>query len=348
MAEKIIVNGRFMEDRMHGLVRYSRELLDAFDQMLDKSLKVILVVPPTAHDIPQYKKIKVVKTGKRGGIIWEQTSLRKYVKKHKDAICLNLCNVAPLFVQPGVTAILDIMYKVNPSHYTTLRNRLSRCWHCLQYSYLTRHEKKIITISEFCKTEIAKYYPMAKNKIEVIPCAWQHIKGYKENEMWNKAYPFLSDGNFYFSLATLSKNKNGKWIIDVAKNNPDNVFAIGGKHYETEYSEIPSNVHMLGYISDEDACALMKHCKAFIFPSIYEGFGLPPLEALALGADVISSNAASLPEVLGESVHYIDPYDSNVDLDALMRETIEDKNSALNKYSWSDSARKLYELLVSI
>ena len=158
MSNKIIINGRFMEDRMHGLVRYSRELLNSLDQQITTSMDIMLLVPPTAHDVPNYKNIRVNKAGNHGGIYWEQTVLRRYVKSHKDSICLNLCNVTPLFVQPGVTAILDIMYKVNPSHYTTLRNRISRIWHCLQYSYITKHEKKVITISDFCKKEIEKYY----------------------------------------------------------------------------------------------------------------------------------------------------------------------------------------------
>ncbi len=345
---KIIINGRFMEDRMHGLVRYSRELLDALDSILNDNMDVVLVIPPTAYDVPKFKKIAVVQIGLKGHIIWEQTYLRKYVKHHPEYICLNLCNVSPLFVQPGVTAILDIMYKVNPSHYTSLRNRISRLWHCYQYKYLTKHEKKIITISNFCKGEIERNYPMACGKVEVVPCAWQHVLKYKENDDWSNKYPFLKDYGFFFSLATLSKNKNGKWIIEVAKNNPNEIFAIGGKHYETEYSAIPDNVHMLGYISDEDACALIKHCKAFVFPSIYEGFGLPPLEALALGANVISSNTTSLPEVLCDSVHYINPYDSNVDLEELIREEVGDAHNSLNKYSWEKSALSLLQVLKKV
>lgn len=348
MQKKIIINGRFMEDRMHGLVRYSRELLKALDPILDDSFEVKLIVSPKAHDIPKYENIEIETIGTHGGIRWEQTSLRHYVKHRKEAICLNLCNVTPLFVQPGITAILDIMYKVNPSHYTSIRNRISRLWHCFQYRYITNHEKKIITISQFCKKEIETHYPKSKGKVEVVPCSWQHVKEYTESIDWKERYPFLREKKFYFSLATLSKNKNGKWIIEVAKRNLGAVFAIGGKHYETEYNEIPENVHMLGYISDEDACALIKNCRAFIFPSLYEGFGLPPLEALALGTEVISSNAASLPEVLSDSVHYINPNDYDVDLEQLMNNPVGNKENALKGFSWVESADNLKKILKSM
>lgn len=346
MKKRYVINGRFMEDRMHGLVRYSRELTSELDKLLDNTFDIILLIPPTAKAIPAFRNIKIKKIGTCGGILWEQTALRKYLKQNHEYKCINLSNVAPLFVQPGITAILDIMYKVNPSHYTTPRNRISRLWHIFQYSYITKHEEAIITISDFCKGEIEKHYPNAKGKIHVIPCAWQHVLSYKENKEWDEKYPFLKDGQFFFSLATLSKNKNGKWIMEAAKNNPNAAFAIAGKHYETEYESVPENVHLLGYISDEDACALMKHCRAFIFPSLYEGFGLPPLEALALGANVIASNTTSLPEVLGKSVHYIDPLNPNVDLEALLSRKTEDRNNVLNRYSWEKSANKLKNILV--
>lgn len=345
MSIQFIINGRFMEDRMHGLVRYAREMTAALDKLLDDSMSVTILIPPTAKNVPHYKRIVVEKNGNYGGIRWEQTSLRKYVKTHKNAICINFCNVTPFGVQPGITAILDIMYKVNPSHYRSIRNRVSRYWHMLQYSYVTKHEKAIITISDFCKEEIEKHYSASKGKITVIPCAWQHVLNYIESPDWQNRYPYLKSGEFYFSLATLSKNKNGKWIIDVAKKNPKSVFAIGGKHYETEYDSIPDNVHMLGYISDEDACSLMKNCRAFIFPSLYEGFGLPPLEALALGADVIASQTTSLPEVLGNSVHYIDPHNTNINIDKLLSDKVMDRNEALEKFSWEKSADKLLKLM---
>ena len=342
MSIEVIVNGKFMAERMQGIVRYSRELLFALDRILTEDDDVVLIVPPNAVDIPEYKCIRVKATGKRKGIAWEQLDLGNYVRRNKGAVLLNLCNIAPFFVRPGITAVHDIMYKVNPSHYTTLRNKL---WHCLQYRYLFRHERAIITVSEFSKSEIEKNYPITKGKITVIPDAWQHVLDYRESPDWQARYPFLKDKGFFFSLATLAKNKNGRWIIEAARNNPNSVFAVAGKKYETESIDIPENVHMLGFVSDEDACALIRHCRAFIYPSIYEGFGLPPLEALALGAEVISSNSTSLPEVLGDSVHYIDPNRYDMDLNRVLAEPLAEAKGALEKYSWEKSARVLLRVL---
>lgn len=343
--KKYVINGKFMAERMQGIVRYAREMTKALDKYLDNEIEVILLIPKDAKDLPKLKKIKTEIIGDRTGIVWEQTDLRKYLKKHKDVTCINFCNICPLFVQPGITTIHDIMYKVNPQDYKIFRNKLSRYWHMFQYWYVTRHEKIITTVSNFSKEEIEKYYPCARGKITVIPNGWQHVLEYKESTDWQERYPFLKTKEYFFSLSTLSRNKNGKWIIENAKYNPDCVYAIAGKYYETDKFDIPENVHMLGFISDEDACALIKNCKAFIHPSLYEGFGLPPLEALALGAEVIASNVTSLPEVLGESVYYIDPGDFQVKLDNVLKQAVADSRYALNKYSWEKSVSKFKNLL---
>ncbi len=343
--KKYVINGKFLADRMQGIVRYARELTKALDKCLDGDIEVTLLIPNDAKNIPDLKKIKVEEIGKHTGMVWEQTDLRKYLKKHKDVICINFCNICPLFVQPGITTIHDIMYKVNPQDYKTFRNRLSRYWHMFQYWYIARHEKAITTVSNFSKGEIEKYYPRARGKITVIPNGWQHVLEYKESPDWQERYPFLKPKEYFFSLSTLSRNKNGKWIIENAKYNPDCVYAIAGKYYETDKLDIPENVHMLGFVSDEDACALIKNCKAFIHPSLYEGFGIPPLEALALGAEVIASNATALPEVLGESVRYIDPSDFQVKLDDVVKQTIADSSYVLDRYSWENSAKKLHDLI---
>ena len=216
MGKKYVINGKFLADRMQGIVRYAREITKSLDKCLDGDIEVTLLAPADAKDIPALKNIKFETIGKHTGMAWEQTDLRKYLKKHKDVTCINFCNICPLFVQPGITTIHDIMYKVNPQDYKTFRNKLSRYWHMFQYWYITRHEKVILTDSCFSKNEIEKYYLKATGKLQVIYCGWQHVLEYKESKDWQKRYPFLKPNEYFFSLSTLSRNKNGKWIMQNA------------------------------------------------------------------------------------------------------------------------------------
>ena len=89
----------------------------------------------------------------------------------------------------------------------------------------------------------------------------------------------------------------------------------------------------------------MKNCKAFIFPSFFEGFGIPPLEALSVGAKIIVSNSSCLPEIFGNSAYYIDPNKICTDLDELLSKSVESGEMILQKYRFSIFARQVLESL---
>ena len=112
-----------------------------------------------------------------------------------------------------------------------------------------------------------------------------------------------------------------------------------------------SNVKLLGYVTDGQVKTLMKNCRAFIFPSYYEGFGIPPLEALSVGAKIIVGKAASLPEIYKDAAIYIDPYNTDCNLEDLLSDF--DKTShaeavqkVLSEYSYDKAAQKLYNVLI--
>lgn len=341
-----VVNGLFMTQQMAGLQRYAYEMCKALDDFLVGG-QVIMLVPDRYQGSEKlFKNIEIIKFGRHKGLVWEQTDLRRYLKK-TGFLCINFCNVTPLYVKPGITAVHDLMFKVFPQWFTTLRNKISCVWHTYQAAYALKHEKFILCTSNFTKGVLESEYPVSRGKVVVTPVGWQHVSKFMENANWQRDYPYLERGKFYFSMATRAKNKNGQWLIDVAKKNPKSVFAVAGRSYEPESDDIPPNLHILGYVTDSDACSLMKYCKAFICPSFYEGFGDPPLEALALGAQIIVSNKSALPEVFEGAAHYIDPYDTDVDLEKLLREPVEDASTVLDKYSWSASAKILYDLIYS-
>ena len=105
------------------------------------------------------------------------------------------------------------------------------------------------------------------------------------------------------------------------------------------------NVIYVGRVSDAEARALYKYCKAFIFPSIYEGFGIPPMEALCMGASIIISDIPVFQRIYGDAAHYINPMNADVKLDEILKEPVEPAETVLSQYSWENSAKTLIEVL---
>ncbi len=337
----IVINGRFLLHRITGVERYAREIISELDQII-KPGDVIMAVPPEVKDIPKYQNIKVFKVGKLHNRLWEHISFPWYVFKNRG-VSLNLCNVAPLPSQ-GIVCIHDVKVKATPQYFS----KKFLLWYNILFKNAAKRAKKIITVSEFSKSEIVKYYHVNPDRICVIPNAWQHYERIEYDENALKKYGLQKD-QYFFSMCSLEPNKNFKWIAEVAKRNPDQMFTVAGSINRTVFAnglgfECPANMKLLGYVSDEEAKTLMRDCKAFLFPTFYEGFGIPPLEAISAGAKcVVVSDKDVMHEIFGDSVVYIDPnkYEMPelIDLSAKSREEI------LLKYSWKKSAKELYQLL---
>ena len=142
-----------------------------------------------------------------------------------------------------------------------------------------------------------------------------------------------------------------KWIARHAELFPNEVFAVSGKPLPTavapELEKMKSlpNIIMTGYLSDGEVKSLLSRAKAFVLPTYFEGFGLPPLEALSCGCKIVVSNVTSLPEIYGKCAHYINPDEPNVNLDELLKEETEDPTGILQKYTLSNTAKRMLDVI---
>lgn len=339
---KVIINGRFLLQRITGVQRYAYELLLELDKIV-QPLEFELAVPPETKNIPKYKNIRVVKIGHLHNHLWEQFSFGVYVKK-KKAISLNLCNSAPL-LSPDVVCIHDVKIKARPRDFS----RKFLLWYNLLFFNVCRRAKMIITVSEFSKKEICKYFNVNSNRITVVSNAWQHFERISYDEDSLKKYS-LEKYDYYFAMSSLEPNKNFRWIAEFAKKNPKQLFVVAGSINKRVFSdgngfECPYNMKLLGYITDEEAKTLMRDCRAFLYPTFYEGFGIPPLEAISAGCrNVFVSDTEVMHEVYGNAVSYILP---NVDYDTLVKksDTLIQDEDILKKYSWKKSAEILRDVL---
>lgn len=346
---KYIINGSFLCRNLTGIERFSYEILTRLDNF-PQANKIAIFIPQNAKQIPQLKNISIIK-GKK--------SLKSYpfwtnfiygfclIKNH--AIGIDFANTCSIF-KPGIVFIHDIYCKIYKDDFHTFRDKLVRIYSCFMYRFCAKHAKKLLTVSDFSRKQLAQNYKVPIEKISVIPNGWDHFSSINEDFSIIEQNPELQN-EFYFTLGSLSKRKNLKWILDYAKKNPNDLFAISGKPLNdlipSELDDLKklNNIIFLGYLSDGQVKALMSKCKAFIFPSYFEGFGIPPLEALSVGAKIIISKATSLPEIYGNTAHYIDPNNSDVNLNQLLAQPVESPEKILEKYTYDNAAKNLLTLL---
>lgn len=345
---KYAINGRFVVRKLTGQERFATELLRELDKICEKD-EFVLVVPEYAETLPDYKNIKIVKYGKVKSHFWEQISLYHYCKKH-HLVSVNLTSTCPL-LDCGIVCCHDAAaYEIRELLTQNLYGRLSYIWHQMMIGAVKRSKYPIITVSHYSKSRLSKFMKVPKSRFHIISNAWQHYLRVNEDEsIFEKLPKGYERGEYFMALSSLSPQKNFVWVKEVAKRNPQKKFLIVGRAEGfTKLGTddlLESNLHFTGYLTDGEIKSLMKGCRAFIHPAVYEGFGIPPIEALSCGAELIVSTAACLPEVYGNSAHYIDPHNYDVDLDELLKEPVAPASQVLDKYSWSSEAKKLLNLL---
>ena len=206
---------------------------------------------------------------------------------------------------------------------------------------------KIVTISETAREEISSSLHIQKESIKIIYPGWEHVKDFKPDKSVWKKIPLVEPKKYYYSLSSRAPHKNFIWIEEIARRHPDMTFVIGGKPWlqDKEKTNQLSNLHYIGYVTDEENVELMMNCKAFLHPSKYEGFGITPLEALACGATICVSNTSCLPEIFADCAHYFDPDNYEVDLEELLKQPVSKADRLLEKYSWKKSSSQWYELM---
>lgn len=242
----------------------------------------------------------------------------------------------------------------------------TRKWLDLTLKSSCRRADVIVTVSEFSKTEIVRYLNIPEEKIQVM------YPGVNLNLFHNRYAPeqihaakkkYGIDGDYILYLGTIEPRKNVQRLIeayemllDRAESNqiPKLVLA-GGKGWLCDdiyraAEKLKGNVMFTGYIAEEDSPLLLSGARLFCFPSVYEGFGTPPVEAMACGTPVLAGNAASMPEVLGDYAVYVDPL-STEDIaqkleqvlgdEALLRRLESEGPEYAKRYGWAGSVATL-------
>lgn len=332
-----------------GVARVANEILFQLDEILTETNLVELVIPEDVVVDHNFKNIQVVKLPKaKIKYSWHQHIYGRYVKEN-ERIPLSITSWG-LYNYEGYFYIHDINYIDHPENFEGLKRKIIR-YHRILGNLLALQKAKIVfTVSEYQKQRIVEHYKLQENKVKVIYHGWEHMKRIESNDAVFAKYKEISRHNYFLALGSVIKYKNLKWAMHFAMKNPEYQFVFVGKVFKADVEEVTKgislkNVIFTGYVSDEEMKALVENAKALIYPSLYEGFGLPPLEAIACGTEAIVSNATCLPEIYQNYVYYIDPYDLDVSIEDVYRQTIDPSSGLLNKYSWKKAAMQLWETI---
>lgn len=347
----IIINARFLTQEITGVQRYAIELSRHLKKM-DSSIRYVTPSNIMHTDIAQELGVEVI--GQRSGHAWEQLDLPHFLEKEGSPLLINLCNMAPLRYTNKITVVHDVAFLKTPKSF----NRKFRLFYRLAVPQILRSSKKIITVSNFSRNEILGSYRITESKLSVIH---------------NAATPLQVTGieseteqPFILAVSSLNARKNLHGLIrafSILKSRGVHLYIAGG--FNRAFADdglvalIDANprVHFLGRVSDGELAQLYREAAAFVFPSFYEGFGIPLLEAQSHGCPVVCSNASSFPEVCGDSAVYFSPTDpvdiaAKIDLvlgsSDLRTQLIASGYKNERRFSWDVSARKLYQTMIDV
>jgi len=340
-----LVNARFLEEEMTGVGRFAFEVTKRLSAIFPTAE---MVTTPGAK-IPQYWK--VARKGFYRGAFWEQFLLPFFVPQKADW-CFNPANTCSLLVGNNVTVVHDIIALTNPEWYSLQ----ARMYYRLILPLVIHRSRLVITVSEANRQEINRVLGTALDKIHVVPNA--------VDDFWKPVDEKPAIGNYLLTVGSLDPRKNLKRLIQAFLKLEDlslKLVIVGHKHKAFADEELSltlkdsDRVVFTGYISDEEVRSLYSHALLFVYPTLKEGFGIPPLEAMKCECPVVASRIPSVNEVCGEAVHYIeDPFDVSsihaalfaVSSDERIRQQLKVKGSARASYfNWDDSTEKIAQIL---
>ncbi|WP_417585468.1 glycosyltransferase family 4 protein [Pelagibacterium sp.] len=348
----LILNARFLTRPQTGVDRVAQELTAALIE--DRpGLRIRALCPREGVVHQEDRPTALMQHVQRSasslkGQLWEQVHL---AGAHKNDWLLSLCNMGPVWRKRQIVMIHDAQVFRQPDSYS----RAFRGWYQLLQPLLGRRAAMVLTVSEHSKHELEQFGVVPSGKTRVVPNGADHILriGLDGTALarWG-----LERGRYFLALGSLAPHKNLAMLVAAAKAREDQsiplVIAGGGNATVFSSNGIVSGegIRVLGRVSEAELRTLYEYATALAFPSLTEGFGLPPAEAMFCGCPVISSTGGAIPEVCGSATLALGPYDQAGWTRAMeelaensgLRHSLSERGRAqAAKFTWRAAAKRL-------
>jgi len=365
---KIGINTLPLFDTIAGAERYTQNIIRSLAR-LDKDNEYILFLNrynKNSYGVDQNNFKNIVcnfPKNKLVRVLYEQLVLPKLAEREKVDILFSTCNIAPVSAKCALlTMMFDLHWLIYPQFFDGVKNFYLK----KMLEATARRSAKILTLSESSKKDIVNIFNITPEKISITYCGSENVN----LKNCRGEGPFAPIDKYILFVGQFHKRKNIPTLIkafELAKkrlNIPHKLYLVGrpGDDYENivklrEKSACVGDIKIIGYILDKELALVYNNADIFIYPSLYEGFGLPVIEAMALGAPVIASNVSSIPEAGGDGALYFNPQNADeladkmeilIKDDAKRRELIAKGLKQAEKFTWDEVGRRTLKAIYEV
>jgi glycosyltransferase involved in cell wall biosynthesis len=309
----LYINGRFLTQRQTGVQRFAMETLTALDAQWGVDAQLAhaptpIVLTPRGALLPELEHISFRTVGRLQGHAWEQFELPL---ASAGGFLLNFGATGPVIKRKQLVTVHDAAVHVVPEAYSFA----FRLWYKTLIPLLGQSSAGVMTVSQFSKDQLRTHFGIPENKLWVCTEGHEHMNRTPVHGGVLEAHGLVA-GGYFLAVSSMSPHKNFGLITEALAHLVGSgiTVAIAGSTDSSVFHTLAPDetklVKLLGYVSDSELKTLLANAVALIHPSRYEGFGLSPLEAMAVGCPVLASNAAAIPEVCGDAVWYFDPHNA--------------------------------------